>query len=73
MASQAKSIRDRQPPDERRALDDAVARICVRLEELSARWSSLEIGSSMAIPWQDGAALRAERDFASAAPTRPNR
>jgi hypothetical protein len=54
MAPQAKSIRDLQPPAESRALtEDVLARVCARLDDLSARWAKLDIGQSFTVEWTD--------------------
>jgi hypothetical protein len=54
MAMQAKSIRDLQPPAESRALtEDLLARVCSRLDDLSAQWASLDIGESFTVVWLD--------------------
>jgi hypothetical protein len=54
MASQAKSIRDLQPPAESRSLtEDLIARVCARLDDLSAQWANLDIGQSFTVAWQD--------------------
>jgi hypothetical protein len=54
MAPQAKSIRGLQPQAESRALTgDLLARICGRLDDVSAQWANLDIGQSFTLPWQD--------------------
>jgi len=54
MAPQAKQIRELQPQAESRALTDALlVRICARLDDLSARWASLNIGESFTVKWPD--------------------
>jgi hypothetical protein len=54
LAPQAKQVRDLQPPAESRALsEDFLARVCARLDELSARWASLDIGQSFTVEWPD--------------------
>ena len=54
MTQQAKSIRDLQPPAESRALTgDLLARICSRLDDLSAQWANLDIGESFTVAWPD--------------------
>jgi hypothetical protein len=52
MAPQAKSIRDLQPPAESQALTEGLlARICARLDDLSAQWANLDIGQSFTVVW----------------------
>ncbi|HZS07649.1 MAG TPA: hypothetical protein VFD58_22630 [Blastocatellia bacterium] len=52
MAQQAKHIRELQPPAENRALtEELLARVCARLDDLSARWASLDIGESLTVEW----------------------
>jgi len=42
------------PPAGGRALtEDVLARVCRRLDELSARWSHLDIGQSLTVMWPD--------------------
>jgi hypothetical protein len=54
MAPQAKSIRALQPSAESRALtEDVLARVCARLDDLSARWAKLDIGQSFTVEWTD--------------------
>ena len=54
MAAQAKAIRDIGAATELRALNDRkVSEICEHLNELSSRWSRLEVGQSMAVRWPD--------------------
>ncbi len=54
MASQAKHIRDIQTPAESQALaEDLLVRVCARLDDLSARWASLDIGQSFTVKWPD--------------------
>jgi hypothetical protein len=54
MAPQAKSIRGLQPAAEDRALtEDLLARVCSRLDDLSAQWASLDIGESFTVVWLD--------------------
>jgi hypothetical protein len=54
MAAQAKNIRDLQPPEESRALtEDILARVCARLDDLSAQWANLDIGQSFTVVWTD--------------------
>lgn len=53
MALQAKQIRRQLPATENQALSEPVVkRICARMDELSARWSALEIGQSLTVTWQ---------------------
>jgi hypothetical protein len=54
MAQQAKQVRSSASAEEagglnQRKLDD----ICEHLDHLSARWSSLKVGESMAVTWPD--------------------
>jgi hypothetical protein len=52
MATQAKSIRNSQPPAEDRALtEDVLARVCSRLDNLSAQWANLNVGESFTTAW----------------------
>jgi hypothetical protein len=52
MATQAKTIRNRQLPAEDRALTEHVlARVCSRLNDLSAQWANLNVGESFTIAW----------------------
>ena len=52
MAAEARHIRELQPPAERGALNEArLVRICARLDELSARWTNLDIGESFTVEW----------------------
>lgn len=54
MALEAKHIRDLQPLVESRAMtEDFLVRVCTRLDELSARWTSLDIGQSFSVKWPD--------------------
>jgi hypothetical protein len=54
MAPQAKSIRGLQPAAEDRTLtEDLLARVCSRLDDLSAQWASLDIGESFTVVWLD--------------------
>lgn len=54
MAPQAKRSRGPQPSVENRALtEDLLVRVCARLDDLSARWQSLNIGQSFTIEWPD--------------------
>jgi hypothetical protein len=54
MAMQAKSIRNLQPPAESLALtEDLLARVCSRLDDLSAQWANLDIGDSFTVVWLD--------------------
>src|SRR5262249_37436218 len=46
-------LRDLMPADEKAALSEPViARVCARMDELSARWASLAVGESFAIEWR---------------------
>jgi hypothetical protein len=59
IASQAKHIRELQTPAERRALSEEVlARVCARLDDLSARWITLDIGKAITVKWPDDLAVR---------------
>ncbi len=52
MASPAQQIRSPQPSAEHQPFNEAtLKRICARMDELSARWSALEIGQSLAVTW----------------------
>jgi hypothetical protein len=54
MDRQAKSIRNLQPPAESLALtEDFLARVCSRLDDLSAQWANLDIGESFTVAWPD--------------------
>jgi hypothetical protein len=52
MLGQAQSIRGLQPSTESLSLNEALlARVCARLDELSARWAKLGIGQSFTVEW----------------------
>jgi hypothetical protein len=52
MSSEAKHIRKLKPETESRSLsEDLLMRICARLDELSIRWSNLDIGQSLSVIW----------------------
>ena len=54
MAQQAKAIRNMTSAAESRTLNQRkLDEICKHLDHLSARWSTLEIGESMAVAWPD--------------------
>ncbi len=54
MAPQAKHLRDLQPSAESRVLtEDILVRVCARLDKMSARWLSLDIGQSFTVGWPD--------------------
>jgi len=54
MAQQARAVRDAGNAAELHALNaKKLDEICKHLDELSARWSSLRIGESMAVRWPD--------------------
>jgi hypothetical protein len=54
MAEQAASVRGAASAQELRALDQKkLDEICKHLDQLSARWSSLKVGESMAVRWPD--------------------
>lgn len=54
MAQQAKEIRHTANPMELRTLNPKkLDEICAHLDELSARWSRLKVGESMAVHWPD--------------------
>jgi hypothetical protein len=61
MAQQAKEVREVAGDAELAALDQRkLDEICERLDELSACWSSLEVGQSMAVRWPDLAIVPAD-------------
>jgi hypothetical protein len=52
MAETAARMLGTMPEAERRALsDEAFARICARMDELSARWCSLGVGDAFTVAW----------------------
>lgn len=52
--SSAKQVRDVNTASGFRVLDERkLSEICEHLDELSSRWSSLEVGQSMAVSWPD--------------------
>lgn len=52
MAVYAKQCRSQQSVTEAETLNEAmVKRICARMDELSARWSALEIGQALTVNW----------------------
>ena len=54
MAEQAKQVRGTAGAGELRNLDKKrLDEICKHLDQLSARWSSLKVGESMAVRWPD--------------------
>ena len=58
MAQQAREVRDAAHTAELQALNEKkVDEICKHLDDLSARWSELRIGDSMAVRWPDLAIL----------------
>lgn len=65
MATQARSIRSLLLPAEDRALtEQALTRVCSRLDELSAQWAALDVGESFTTTWR-GARIcspRSDRD-----------
>jgi hypothetical protein len=54
MADQAKSVRGAAGSKESHDLNkEKIDEICKHLDQLSARWSSLKVGDSMAVSWPD--------------------
>ncbi len=54
MAQQAKAVRTTASATESRTLDQRkLDEICKHLDQLSAHWSSLKVGESMAVAWPD--------------------
>lgn len=54
MAQQAKEVRNTGGATELRTLNQRkLDEICKHLDELSAQWSSLKVGESMAVAWPD--------------------
>ena len=52
MARGAKQTRDLQPRSESRALtEEFLVRVCARLDDLSRRWTALDIGQSFTVGW----------------------
>ena len=52
MAPRANHLRELQPPAETRALTEhLLARVCARLDALSARWTRLDVGESLTVAW----------------------
>jgi hypothetical protein len=52
MAPQAKHIRNPRPQaDDSGITEDFLARVCARLDDLSARWTNLDIGQSLTVNW----------------------
>lgn len=64
-ASMAETVRatlDGMPDDERRAFTEAFfTQVCARMDELSAKWSSLEVGDAFSVEWTVRAARRSNR------------
>jgi hypothetical protein len=59
MAQQAKQVREVTTAKELRKLNETkLADICRHLDELSSRWSSLNIGEAMAVRWPDLAVVK---------------
>jgi hypothetical protein len=54
MTRQAKQVRDVATSRELHSLSERkLEEICQHLDELSAHWSKLEVGESMAVRWSD--------------------
>jgi len=54
MAPQAKHIRNLQSQANDHGLTkDFLSRVCARLDDLSARWTNLDIGQSLTVTWPD--------------------
>lgn len=54
MAAGARHIRELQSEAENRALnEEMIRRICVRLDELSARWADLRVDEALTVEWPD--------------------
>ena len=54
MTGQAKQIRAGGPANEFCVLNERMlAEICKQLDELSAHWSRLKVGQSIAVQWPD--------------------
>jgi hypothetical protein len=54
MAQQAREVKDVAKNSELSALNERkLSEICEHLDELSSRWSRLEVGQSMAVRWPD--------------------
>lgn len=52
LADGVRATLDKMPADERRLYgDERLARVCARMEELSARWSRLDVGESFTVEW----------------------
>ena len=52
MADGAKHVLAIMPADERRAFsEEFLARVCRRMDELSARWTALAVGDSFSVEW----------------------
>lgn len=64
MAQQAKEVRDVASAREIGALNKSkLDEVCKHLDELSSRWSKLEVGQSMAVRWPDLAVATDPEDF----------
>jgi hypothetical protein len=61
MAQDATQVRDAAPAKLRALGKKKLGEICRHMDELSSRWSSLEVGQSMAVRWPD-LALTANSD-----------
>ena len=62
MADQARSVRGAAGAGESHDLNaEKLDEICKHLDQLSARWSSLKVGESMAVSWPDLADLTSNR------------
>ena len=54
MASHVQSFRVNLPRSEVKGLnEDVIKRVCERLEDVSARWSSLRVGESLTVEWPE--------------------
>ncbi len=54
MALNAKHVRGTLPRSEANALnEDLITRVCARLDDLSAHWSTLRIGESVTVEWPE--------------------
>jgi hypothetical protein len=52
MTLDAEHVRNGLPDDERAALSEPVlARVCARMDDLSARWARLRVGDSFTLAW----------------------
>jgi hypothetical protein len=53
MAEHAGSVRGNLQFEVKALNEDAISRVCMRLDDLSARWSSLRIGESLTVEWPE--------------------